>query len=715
LDTGDNELKKDLGSSYLKQLWKASTGAMVVCDSNRQILQVNPGFTRLFQIPEAECNKYDLDELITPAPFLPESECVFDTAITGTPISLVTLKMKNNGELTRVFQVAVQVITDSGNRLVCFIFKQIHENSRQRATDKCDDSALLDNAFENSVEPSLYSDAAGNAVRANTAFHSEFEWTPGDISGQCISEMLIPSAIQPESEYINSMQKAGRILRLRTQRKKKDNSTLQVSLICARLNSPAGTGYRIYRTSNSKAQTTADVIVRNDFRECPYPGLHTGMFFHARIDKKRTMEFIAPGSASYAGYSEIELLSGARPYAAIILNEDRNMVLKAIEDSLEERKEYSVTYRIKSSFGDTLWVMEHGRSYFMPGDKPNFCVGYIIDISETKKDRENSSLARDRIEKLHSVAAELQQCRSEGEIYRICAEAGQSVLNGACSSVFIKDGQKMKQVASSGKEFYDCCRECSPGMVELTLSTVSPCYFSSRDLVEDFCPAGSSGACFQVGDSAVFQIISKGNRTFGNIDTRITELLLGYTQQALKRIALQHQLISQALHDPLTGIYNRNYFNRIIELEELRARRLGSSIGFIMVDVDEFKIVNDKYGHQTGDDVLREVARILDNALRKTDTVLRYGGDEFLIILTRMTTDHCHRVEARIDNAIAMSQGLQMPDGEKITVSMGHAFWTPEAKESIDEVLGLADNIMYENKRDKLSKSSQVDTSQDSF
>ncbi len=701
---------RDFGSPYLKQLWEASTGAMVVCDAGRQILQINPGFTGLFQIPAAECEGRDLDELITPAPFLPESECVFDTAVTGTPISLATVKMKKSGELTRVFQVAVQVIADSGDKLVCFIFKQTPENSRQRATDKCGDSEILNSAFENSFEPSLYSDAAGNAVRANTAFHSGFGWTPEDISGQSISGMLIPSAIRPEAEYINAMQKAGRILRLRTTRKTKNDSTLQVSLICAPVNSQTGTGYRIYRTSSSRAQTTADVIARNDFRECPYPGLHTGMFFHARTDKNRTMEFIAPGSASYAGYSETELLSEARPYAAIILDEDRNMVLKAIEDSLENRKDYSITYRIKNSFGDTLWVMEHGRTYLMNRDKPNFCVGCVIDISETKTDRENSSLARDRIGKLHSVAAELQQCRSAGEIYRICIEAGQSILNGACTSVFIQDGHKIKQVASSGREFYDCDRECSPGMVELTLSTVSPCYFSSRDLEENFCPAGSSGACFRLNDKAVLQIISRSSRVFGNIDTRITELLLGYTQQALKRITLQHQLISQALHDPLTGIYNRNYFNRIIELEELRARRLGSCIGFIMVDVDKFKMVNDKYGHQTGDDVLREVAKILKKALRKTDTVLRYGGDEFLIILTRMTVDHCHRVETRINNAIEKSPGLHMSDGEKITASMGHAFWTPDANESIDEVLGLADTIMYENKRKKLGSTSQSNT-----
>lgn len=712
MSSNNSESVLDIESSYLRKLWESSTGAIAVCDTNRQILQINSRFSVLFKHIATDCAGSDFDELITPSPFLSESQCVFETAVTGTPVSLETIKKDSNGTLLLVFQVAVQIITDSSDRLVCFIFKQIPEDSRQRTTDRFSDKELLKNAFENSCEPSLYSNASGDIVRANTAFHSEFGWTPEEVSGSNVSDFLIPTVIRPEAEYINAMQKAGRILRLRTTRKKKDGSIQAVSLICTPPEpgaSPPETGYRIYRTPNSQSHTTADVVTRNVFRECPYPGLHTGMFFHARIDNERTMEFIAPGSASFAGFSDIELLSKTNPYSSIILDEDRSMVFEAIHRSLLDKENYSITYRIKNSSGDTQWVMEHGKAHSMAGNEPDFCVGFIVDISETKKDRENLSLARDRIEKLHHVAAQLQQCRSTGEIYRICTEAGQSILNGACSSVFIQDGQEMKQVASSGRENFDCSKVCNPGMVELTLSTVSPCYFSARDVVDNFCPAGNSGACFRLSDNAVFQIISRSNNVFGNIDTRITELLLGYTQQGLRRIALQKQLISQALHDPLTGIHNRNYFNRIIELEEQRARRLGSSIGFIMVDVDKFKLVNDKYGHQTGDDVLREVANILENALRKTDTVLRYGGDEFLIILTRMTIDHCHRVENRINLAIEKSAGLHMKKGENVTVSMGHAFWTPDAKETIDEVLGLADSIMYKNKHNKLNANTTED------
>jgi len=689
----------DSVSSYLDKLWEVSTGAMALCLTTGQIVRVNSAFAGLFKTSQENCSGQNFDQMLTPAQLLSESECILETAVTGTPVSLPTFKRAGDGSLVRVFQVTTQLFTENGEKLICYMFKHVSLNSKQRNTDSFNDSKVLESAFENSFDPSLCSDQAGNIVRVNTAFHSQFNWSQKELAGENIAGLLVPESIEAEADYINAMLNNGRTVHLRTSRKRKDNDTLDVSLVCAPAGPDTETSYRIYRTPLSHTRTTADITARNEFRNCPASGPKSGMIFLADVSPLRTMEFTAPDSASFAGYSNVELLS--KPFSSIILEEDLNMVLEVLNNSLTSRKDYSVTYRIKSSSGKILWVMEHGRSYLTAGGEENFCAGCIIDISETDKDRENFALARERIEKLHVVAGKLQQCRSEGEIYRLCSQAGQSVLNGACSSVFVMDGSEFKQITSAGRELHNCSLECSPGMAELAMNSTEPWYFTLRENAENWCPAGISGVCFRLGSKAVFQIISRSGNALGNIDKRITELLLGYTQQALKRITLQHQLISQALHDPLTGIHNRNYFNRVIELEEIRARRLGSSIGFIMVDIDDFKQVNDRYGHMTGDNVLREVAGILKKALRKTDMVLRYGGDEFLIILTRMTRDHCHKVEDRINKAMKTSPTLHMDGDEQISVSMGHAFWTPDAEESIDEVLGLADSLMYRNKRKK--------------
>lgn len=689
-------------SGFVSKLWEASSGALVLCDSSRRIIAVNQVFTNLFGFSADECTGKDLDMILTPPPLIPESETLSDMVFDGSPISVTSLRQNADGDLIRVFLSSSAVVTDDHHSCINFILRMVPREAEKRHTDQLSRSLILENAFENSCEPSLVTDHSGIVKTCNSAFSTEFDLPSENICGRNVTDFFIPQVILPEAEYINAMARAGRPLRLRTLRKKSNGDEVQVSLV----STPAGRGLvsRTFRTADSTAMTRADLSERNSFRGYPDPGTGNGMIFQCRTDRNRTMEFILPGTASFTGYSEEQIISGKVPFGSLIVNMDKEMVLKHIQDSLKTGKPYNITYRIKDQAGRTLWIMEQGKARKTGNNSLDFCEGCIVDITETREESDNTGNARERIERLHFVAGELQRSRSVGEIYRICAEAGRSILNGACSCIFLQDGDSMKIVASSGRENYPCESGCSLDMAAVALNTSGPCYFRSRDRAEGFCPAGSSGVCFRLGGKAVFQIMSSSTSVFGNVDSRILELLIGYTEQALKRITLQHQLINQALHDPLTGIYNRNYFNRLIQLEEHRARRLDSAISFIMVDVDNFKEINDLYGHQAGDRVLQEVAKVLEDALRKTDTVLRYGGDEFLIILTRMTSDYTHIVESRISTTLAKLKGLEEIEGRNITVSMGHAYWTPDTDKTIDEILKVADLIMFENKRKKSAK-----------
>jgi len=662
---------------------------------------VNKTFCSLFGLIGEECQGKDLDDLITPAPFAAESDSMCKMVLSGNPLSVTALRQVAAGRLVRVFLTVAEVTNEKKRNLILFIFRPVPPESVKRHSDQIDGKSL-EHAFENSCEPSLITDLDGQIVQYNSAFCTEFQWQGNSLPGNNVTDLLIPRSILPEADYINAMTVHGRSLRLQTIRKDSHGNEHRISLICTP--STDRKVHRVYRTADSISLTESNLRNASRFKVCPGPLPGCGMLFQSRTDRNRTMEFIAPGSAAFTGFSEEELLDGSATFGSLILEIDREMVLRNIQDSMKTGSEYSITYRIRNSSDRILWVMELGRAFSMGSNYIDFCEGCIIDVTGTREEEGHSDGAREGIERLHTVAGDLQKSRSIGEIYRICAEAGQSILDGVCSCIFLQDDSRMKLVASSGKDDYPCDAGCSLGMAEVALNTPGPCYFRSRDRAEGFCPAGTSGACFRLGDKAVFQVMSKSSRVFGNVDARILELLLGYTEQGLKRIALQHQLISQALHDPLTGIYNRNYFNRLIQLEEHRARRLDAAISFIMVDVDNFKSINDRYGHQAGDRVLQEVAGVLERALRKTDTVLRYGGDEFLIILTRMTKDYTHVVEARIMNMLGRSEGLEELEGEKITVSMGHAFWTPDSAESINEILKIADLLMLNNKRDKPRK-----------
>ncbi len=150
----------------------------------------------------------------------------------------------------------------------------------------------------------------------------------------------------------------------------------------------------------------------------------------------------------------------------------------------------------------------------------------------------------------------------------------------------------------------------------------------------------------------------------------------------------------------MTGVYNRRYFTELIERERERSKRYGRTIGFLMIDVDRFKSINDTYGHQTGDRVLQEVARFLVGQVRSAEIVVRYGGDEFLIVMTECG-DKTRVVEQRIKEMSARWNEACKAFDFPVTLSIGAACWEPGSSEPVEAVLARADTEMYKDKRSR--------------
>lgn len=159
---------------------------------------------------------------------------------------------------------------------------------------------------------------------------------------------------------------------------------------------------------------------------------------------------------------------------------------------------------------------------------------------------------------------------------------------------------------------------------------------------------------------------------------------------------LQDQLRHMARHDPLTGVFNRYALDETLSAEVARSRRYHHPIALLMVDIDRFKEFNDRYGHTAGDEVLKDVAGLLLRCVRETDVVVRYGGDEFLVLLVE-TDGEAARVKARIETEMAC-QFTTTPYGIPIRLSVGAAHWSPGSGESIDTLLSRADRAMYAEK-----------------
>jgi diguanylate cyclase (GGDEF)-like protein/PAS domain S-box-containing protein len=164
----------------------------------------------------------------------------------------------------------------------------------------------------------------------------------------------------------------------------------------------------------------------------------------------------------------------------------------------------------------------------------------------------------------------------------------------------------------------------------------------------------------------------------------------------------EKRLNHMARHDPLTGVLNRYALAEILEQEASRAQRYRHPIGVLMIDVNRFKEVNDRFGHATGDEVLKSVAEVLCSSVRDTDYVVRYGGDEFLLLLLE-TNGKTPTIRDRIVSSLASLNPVNLLVDFSITLSIGIAYWNPDSNVSMESVLSQADQAMYAEKRRQAS------------
>jgi len=157
------------------------------------------------------------------------------------------------------------------------------------------------------------------------------------------------------------------------------------------------------------------------------------------------------------------------------------------------------------------------------------------------------------------------------------------------------------------------------------------------------------------------------------------------------------QVLALANTDDLTGVHNRRYCFTLGKRELARTRRSGNPLSAIMLDLDHFKHVNDKYGHTAGDRVLRDVAACCLDQLRETDIIGRYGGEEFFILLPDTPLPGARQLAERLREAIALRTSTAS-GGLRVTASLGVASGGAELK-TIDELVKRADGALLSAKR----------------
>ena len=325
------------------------------------------------------------------------------------------------------------------------------------------------------------------------------------------------------------------------------------------------------------------------------------------------------------------------------------------------------------------------------------------DITERKRSQEALHEERTKLRRLHDAVDRLQRQDTEERVAQTAVEVAEKMLDFEICDISMIEGEYIVPKASSADLDPDKATKfkITEGLAGKTFRTGETIWGDDISNYPEAKPTQDDFKAFisvPIGEIGIFQVISREAASFDESDVELAEILAGHLREEFKRVRLEEQLRQQAIRDPLTDLYNRRYFNESLQKEVEKCKRYDTSLSFLMIDVNRFKEINDRYSHQTGDRVLREVAGLIEKNVRSADTVVRYGGDEFLVMMPE-TYGEIESTEDRLDEELArwneQSDLLDFP----LTLAMGVSHWDPDEDEDVEDSLKKADRRMYVDKR----------------
>jgi diguanylate cyclase (GGDEF)-like protein len=320
-----------------------------------------------------------------------------------------------------------------------------------------------------------------------------------------------------------------------------------------------------------------------------------------------------------------------------------------------------------------------------------------------------------QIAQLTALGQLLQSCLTSDEIYGVVPHAMQRLFPEGSGALTLIDGSGsvMETMAMWGtnpphQSVFDSAecwafRRGRPHMVADVDSPVRCSHLTRADGPVSFCvPMTAQGDTI-----GVLQFSFAPGEEMDEVDDngaprstrgRLVVALAEQVALALANLRLREALRSQSVIDPLTGLFNRRYLETVLERECRRGMRAGRPLTVLMLDVDHFKNVNDTWGHDAGDLVLRELASLLRAHFRGDDIACRYGGEEFVVLLSEASMDAAYtRAEQLRESVHHLAIQFRQQTLGAITISIGLAS-LPEHGDTPEELVTAADRALYEAK-----------------
>ena len=399
-----------------------------------------------------------------------------------------------------------------------------------------------------------------------------------------------------------------------------------------------------------------------------------GVVYRCRIDDSWTMEFLSEGCKVLTGYAVEDLLHNRRvSYQSITLPEDRAYVHAVIREALGAGDRFSLEYRILRQDGGIRWVWERGTGIRNAAGVPVAIEGFIQDITQRKEAEQALHEAERRFRNIFENAVE--------GIFQSTPEKGYLAVNPALAQMYGYDGpaDMIEHLRDIERQLY----------VEPQRRAEFLRLMSEQESVTNF-----ESQVYHRSGKTIW--ISENARTVRNSDQGIL-FFEGTVVDITERKITEDRMHHQATHDALTGLPNRNLLFDRLEQTILLATRHREQAAVVLIDLDQFKFVNESLGHQAGDELLKIIGCRLASCMRATDTVARHGGDEFVIVVSglkqgNVLDDALQRIVTTIAEPLTIS-GFEM----QVTCSVGVSLY-PQDGADARALLRNADAAMYKAK-----------------
>ncbi len=426
------------------------------------------------------------------------------------------------------------------------------------------------------------------------------------------------------------------------------------------------------------------------------------------------------------GYRQKEELIG-RNALDLIAERDRAKAAEDIGKALVEGDTSLTEYALLTENGGEVEIEASAALLRDGSGNPAGVIAVMRDITERKRAEEEIHRYNKRLEALHAISAAVSQTMDLDEMLNSALEKVLEVTETQAGYIHLYDWERKELALRAHRgisEKYAATLERLPvseKVIRRWQNKPEPS-FRARGIVSELADSEATAAELEDGIAvlATLPLASKSGmhggltlvggtrRWFSPEELELLKAICNEIAVGIENAELLERTRELSVTDELTELYNRRHFYEVLENEMARTQRYGGCFTLAMLDLDEFKQYNDRFGHTNGDAILRSVGQTLRSQLRNADMVFRYGGDEFTLVLPATDAAKARKIVDRI--RVKRLQGLKA-DNEGLEHCLGFSAGIaqfPENAETADALVFLADAALYRSKRGGGGKSTLV-------